>query len=68
MNGALARSLVPSCDVCAGYQRDFESFLEKAAALTDREPHPLMLDAAFHAFEEGVSASDFALQLLAGAA
>lgn len=67
MNSALARSLVPSCDVCAGYQQDFEAFLEKAMGLADRAPHPLMLDAALYAFEEGVTASDFALQLMAGA-
>ena len=62
MNAALARTITPGCD-CLGIQDDFVAWLDKVFCVANIAPHPLYLDAAFFAFEEGVTASDFALQL-----
>lgn len=62
--------MVAECGVSA-QERDFEQWLDKVESLagdTAAVLSMLLSDAALHAFEDGVSAVDFALQLQARAA
>ena len=62
MNAALAHAVAPGRD-CARHQADFEAWLDRVYSICGLSPHPLSLDVALSAFEEGVAASDFAVQL-----
>lgn len=65
-----AQRLRAECGVSA-QERDFEEWLGKVESLSQNPASVfsmLLSDAALHAFEEGVSAADFALALQARAA
>lgn len=63
---AFSQFLRAECGISA-QERDFEAWLGRVDSAVPG--HNLLLsDAALYAFEEGVAAQDFALQLLAGAA
>lgn len=70
MKAAFAKFIGAQCGVTA-QEHDFEAWLDQVERHAGHGPGvlaSLISDAAIHAFEEGVSASDFALQIMARAA